>query len=53
MVISEELKKLISEEVQKQLNIEKKSLAEKITKELEYTGKYAKAYLLMQVFKKW
>lgn len=49
----EEIQKLITNEVKKQMKLEKENLAKKINYKLEYTGKFAQAYLLMQVFKDW
>jgi len=49
----DEIKELIANEVKKQMKAEKEKLARKITTKLEYTGEFAKAYYLMQVFDDW
>jgi hypothetical protein len=48
-----EIKKLIENEVAKQLKIEKKKLASKIKYKLEYTGEFAKCSFIIKAVDDW
>ena len=49
----EEIKELVANEVKKQVNAEKVKLANEIESKFLYTGEFAKAYYLIQVFREW
>jgi len=48
-----EIKNLVEIEVKKQLAIEKKKIAKKIHEKFIYTGEFAKARWLIDIFDEW
>ena len=50
---NETLEEKIANEVRKQIKEEKEKLSEIVNLKLEYTGEFAKAYYIMQIFEKW